>query len=31
LESRRQQLDAEIVALESRLNEQTRRHLGVEA
>ena len=30
LERRRQQLDAEIMALESRLNEQTRQHLGVE-
>lgn len=30
LESRRRQLDAEIMALESRLNEQTRQQLGVE-
>jgi cell division protein FtsB len=30
LESRRQQLDAEIAELESRLRDQTRQHLGVE-
>jgi cell division protein FtsB len=31
LEARRQQLDAEILSLESRLNEQTRHYLGIEA